>query len=291
METLTSRKVEMPDVSRILPTLADLKACIKPIMRGMSVGSLLGVLPGGGAVLSSFTAYTIEKRLAADPSRFGKGAIEGVAAPEAANNAASQTSFIPLLTLGIPAQSGDRADGGALTIQGVIPGPEIISQQPHLFWGIVASMWIGNLMLIVLNLPLVGIWIRLLRVPRGILFPSIILFSCLGVYSVDNSAFDVGTAVFFGVLGYAFLKFECEPGPLLLGFVLGPMMEQNLRRAMLLSHGDPTVFVTQPISLALLLAAAGLLVLMTVSAMRADRRRAERGEQEEAKNAKTEFAN
>lgn len=268
MEALVSRKIEMPKIIGILPTLADLKACVKPILRGMGVGSLLGVLPGGGAVLSSFTAYTVEKRLAADPRRFGHGAIEGVAAPEAANNAASQTSFIPLLTLGIPPNPVIALIGGALTIQGVIPGPEIISEQPHLFWGIVASMWIGNLMLLVLNLPLVGMWIRLLRVPRGILFPAIILFSCIGVYSVDNSAFDVGVAVFFGILGYAFLKFDCEPGPLLLGFVLGPMMEQNLRRAMLLSHGDPTVFLTQPISLALLLVAGGLVVVMVSSVLR-----------------------
>jgi len=268
MEALVSRKIEMPKIIGILPTLADLKACVKPILRGMGVGSLLGVLPGGGAVLSSFTAYTVEKRLAADPSRFGHGAIEGVAAPEAANNAASQTSFIPLLTLGIPPNPVIALIGGALTIQGVIPGPEIISEQPHLFWGIVASMWIGNLMLLVLNLPLVGLWIRLLRVPRGILFPAIILFSCIGVYSVDNSAFDVGVAVFFGILGYAFLKFDCEPGPLLLGFVLGPMMEQNLRRAMLLSHGDPTVFLTQPISLALLLVAGGLVAVMVSSVLR-----------------------
>ena len=288
METLVSRKVEMPDVSAILPTLADLKACVKPIMRGMSVGSLLGVLPGGGAVLSSFTAYTIEKRLASDPSRFGKGAIEGVAAPEAANNAASQTSFIPLLTLGIPPNPVIALIGGALTVQGIIPGPQIISEQPDLFWGVIASMWIGNLMLIVLNMPLVGIWIRLLRVPRGILFPSIILFSCIGVYSVDNSAFEVGTAVFFGLIGYAFLKFDCEPGPLLLGFVLGPMMEQNLRRAMLLSHGDPTVFVTQPISLVLLLVAVGLLVLMAVSALSAGRRARDRRQEMGVKGPDTE---
>jgi putative tricarboxylic transport membrane protein len=251
-------------ITGLMPTRADLRAAAYPIARGTLLGSLLGVLPGGGAVLSSFAAYSLEKKLAKDPSRFGRGAIEGVAGPESANNAASQTSLVPLMTLGIPPNPVIALIGGALIVQGVIPGPEIMTKQPDLFWGVIASMWIGNVMLLILNLPLVGIWVRLLRIPYQLLYPAIILFSCIGAYSVDNSTFAVWLCVVFGLPGYVLLKLDFEPGPLLLGFILGPMMEENLRRAMLLAHGDATVFLTQPISLVLLLIALALVAVMAV---------------------------
>jgi putative tricarboxylic transport membrane protein len=267
------REVSTDHVHGLMPTRADFRAAWKAVLRGTAVGSLLGILPGGGAIVSSFASYTVEKRMAADPSRFGKGAIEGVAGPESANNAAAQTSFIPMLTLGIPANAVIALMLGALMIQGIAPGPLVMTERPELFWGLIVSMWIGNLMLVVLNLPLIGIWVRLLMVPYRWLFPAILLFICIGAYSISNNAVDVTLAAIFGLLGYVFLKLGCEPAPLLLGFILGPMMEENLRRAMRLSRGDPMVFLTRPISLAMLLTAVLLLVLIIAPTIR--RKRAE----------------
>jgi putative tricarboxylic transport membrane protein len=268
------RELFTSNVTGLMPTRDDLKASWKPVLRGTAVGSLLGILPGGGAVISAFASYAMEKRLARDPSRFGKGAIEGVAGPESANNAAAQTSFIPLLTLGIPSNAVIALMLGALMIQGIAPGPQVMTERPELFWGLIVSMWIGNLMLVVLNLPLIGIWIRLLTVPYRFLFPAILLFICIGAYSINNNAIDVILAAGFGLLGCVFSKLGCEPAPLLLGFILGPMMEENLRRAMLLSRGDPMVFLTRPISLAMLVAAAFLLVLIIAPAIQRKREEA-----------------
>ena len=258
-------------ITGLFPTMKDLKAAAPAILRGTTLGSVLGVLPGGGALLSAFAAYTFEKKIAKDPSRFGKGAIEGVAAPEAANNAGAQTSFIPLLTLGIPPNAVMALMVGAMTIHGIQPGPQVMTQRPDLFWGMIASMWIGNLMLVVINLPMIGLWVRLLRVPYRMLFPAILLFCCIGVYSLNNSAFEVLTMAMFGLLGYAFIKLGCEPAPLLLGFILGPLMEENLRRALLLSRGDPFVFFQRPISLGLLIASALLLLIIILPAVRKTR--------------------
>ncbi len=274
LEVRGRREVFTDTVPALLPTRADLKASWKAVVRGTGIGSLLGILPGGGAILGSFASYSLEKRLAADPSRFGKGAIEGVAGPESANNAGAQTSFIPLLTLGIPPNAVMALMMGAMTIHGITPGPLVISQQPALFWGVIASMWVGNLMLAVLNLPLIGIWVRLLRVPYHLLYPAILLFCCIGIYSLGNSPFDVVLTAGFGLLGYVFLKLRCEPAPLLLGFILGPMMEENLRRALRLSRGDPSVFFTRPLSLAMLLGAAVLLALIIVPAFQRTRQEA-----------------
>lgn len=258
-------------VGRLMPSRDDYRRSWKPILRGTGLGSLLGVLPGGGAMLASFSSYMIEKRLAKDPSRFGQGAIEGVAGPESANNAGAQTSFIPLLVLGLPSNAVMALMVGAMMIHGIVPGPQVISERPELFWGVIVSMWIGNVLLLLLNLPLVGIWVKLLSVPYRLLYPAILLFCCIGVYSVNNSLFDVGLTVAFGLLGYLFIKLRCEPAPLLLGFILGPMLEENLRRAMLLSRGDPTVFVTRPLSLSLLLLAAGLILIMLLPRFRRTR--------------------
>jgi putative tricarboxylic transport membrane protein len=241
------------------------------VLRGTGLGCLLGVLPGGGATLSAFAAYMVEKRTARDPARFGAGAIEGVAGPEAANNAGAQTSFIPMLTLGLPGNAVMALMVGALTIHGIQPGPQIMTERPQLFWGMVASMWIGNLMLLVINLPLIGIWVQLLRVPYRLLYLAILLFCAIGVYTVNNSTFDVLMAAGFGVLGYAFVRLECEPAPLILGFVLGPLMEENLRRAMRISGGDPAIFLGRPISLGLLIASALLLLLVALPIIRSRR--------------------
>lgn len=271
MEKKDTVEVFTTKVQKLMPTRADFQASWKAILRGTTVGSLLGILPGGGALLSSFVSYTLEKKLADDPSRFGKGAIEGVAGPESANNAGAQTSFIPMLTLGIPGNAVMALMVGAMMIQGIVPGPGVMTERPELFWGLIASMWVGNLMLVVLNLPLIGIWIRLLTIPYRLLFPAILLFCCIGTYSVNNSTFDVLMAAGFGLLGYLFRKFDCEPAPLILGFVLGPMMEENLRRAMLLSRGNPMVFLTRPISLGLLLSTAVLLLLTVLPVIRRTR--------------------
>ena len=261
LESTEKRELITTKLRGMWPTKAQFKLAAPAVLRGTALGSVLGVLPGGGAMLSSFASYSIEKKLAKDPSQFGKGAIQGVAGPESANNAGAQTSFIPLLTLGIPENAVMAMMVGAMMIHNIQPGPQVMTSNPQLFWGLVASMWVGNLMLVVLNLPLIGIWIKLLTVPYRMLYPAILLFCAIGVYTVNNTSFDVMQTAFFGFLGVLFAKLECEPAPLLLGFVLGPMMEENLRRALLLSRGDPTVFATRPIS-AGLLAAAILLVLV-----------------------------
>jgi TctA family transporter len=249
-------------LKRIMPSAGELARSFWPAMRGTGVGAFFGLLPGTGPALSSFAAYMLEKKIAREPARFGKGAIEGVAAPEAANNAAAQASFIPTLTLGIPGTAVMTLMLGAMVMQGVTPGPQVVTANPELFWGIVASMWIGNLMLLVLNLPLVGVWVRLLRLPYRLLFPCIVMFCCIGNYAVNNNPVDVYLCAALGVFGYVLAKLECEPAPLLLGYVLGPLMEEHLRRAMLLSRGDPTVFFTRPISLAFMVAT--LLIFVVV---------------------------
>ena len=251
-------------VGRLWPTRDEFRRAAPAALRGTLLGSLIGVLPGGGAALAAFASYGLEKKISRHPERFGRGAIEGVVGPESANNAGAQTSFIPMLTLGIPANALMALMIGAMQIFGVAPSPRLISEQPALFWGIIASMWIGNLMLLVINLPLIGIWVQMLRVPYRLLHPVILLLCCVGVYSLNASAFEVGLMLFFGVLGYALLKLGCEPAPLLLGFVLGPLMEENLRRALLISRGDPWIFLQRPISAALLLCAVAVLVLVVV---------------------------
>jgi TctA family transporter len=257
------REVFTKDVKGLWPTKQDFKDAWPAVVRGTGLGSILGVLPGGGALLSSFAAYTLEKKLSKTPEKFGKGAIQGVAGPESANNAGAQTSFIPMLTLGIPPNAVMALMVGAMTIKGIQPGPQVMTSNPELFWGLIASMWIGNLMLVVLNLPLIGIWIKLLTVPYRFLFPAIVVFCCIGTYTLNNNAFDVYMTAAFAVVGYVFYKLSCEPAPLLLGFILGPMMEENLRRALLLSRGDWTTFMSRPLSASLLIAAA-LMVLVVM---------------------------
>jgi putative tricarboxylic transport membrane protein len=253
------------------PSREEMRASVPAMLRGTALGSVLGVLPGGGAALSSFAAYAVEKKSSRTPERFGQGAIEGVAAPEAANNAGAQTSFIPLLTLGIPGNAIMALMVGAMMIQGVQPGPQVMTSQPDLFWGVIASMWMGNLMLIVLNLPLIGLWVSLLRVPYRLMFPAIVLFCCIGTYSVGNSAFDVLVMLLFALLGVFFIKVGAEPAPFILGFILGPLMEENFRRAMMLSRGDPMVFLERPISAALLVLSAVLFAVLVSPAIRSRR--------------------
>jgi putative tricarboxylic transport membrane protein len=271
LEGEQDRSVLGTKLGGLFPSREDLRRMVAPMIRGTAIGSVLGILPGGGAVLASFASYTVEKRLSDTPQEFGQGAIAGVAGPESANNAGAQTSFIPLLTLGIPANPVMALMVGAMIIQGIVPGPNVASEQPELFWGIIASMWIGNLMLVVLNLPLIGLWVKLLTVPYHVLFPIIMAFCSIGVYSVNSNVYDLYAVAFFGLLGYALLKLKCEPAPLLLGFVLGPMLEENLRRAMILGRGDPSIFVTRPISLTLLLLTAAVLVVMLLPAIRKKR--------------------
>ncbi|MBS0660602.1 MAG: tripartite tricarboxylate transporter permease [Verrucomicrobia bacterium] len=267
LDNVETRDVVKGSIGNLLPTAAEMKASFAPILRGTFLGSILGILPGNGAVLGPFASYSVEKRMAKDPSRFGKGAIEGVAGPEAANNAGAQTSFIPLLTLGIPPNAVMALMVGAMTIHGIIPGPTVMTKNPKLFWGMIASMWIGNLMLLIINLPLVGMWVRLLKVPYRLMFPAILMFCCIGIYSVNNQYQDVLAIALFGLVGYGFIKFGFEPAPLLLGFVLGKLMEEKLRQALTLSRGDLSVFVTHPISLVLLLIAAALLTMALSSGM------------------------
>ena len=250
------REAFVRTVTGVWPSRADLNRIVAPILRGSAIGSVLGLLPGGGALLASFGAYAFEKKISKDPERFGKGALEGVAAPESANNAGSQTSFVPMLTLGIPSNAIMGLMIGAMIIHGIQPGPGVMTQQPTLFWGLIASMWIGNLFLLVLNLPLIGLWCYVLRVPYHLLYPAILVFCAIGVYAVSNSILDIYLMVGFGVLGYVFSKLGCEPAPLLLGFILGPLLEENLRRALQLSRGDPMVFVERPVSAFLLLLGA-----------------------------------
>jgi putative tricarboxylic transport membrane protein len=233
-------------------------------LRGTGLGSLLGILPGGGAVLASFASYTLEKKVARDPSRFGKGAIEGVAGPEAANNAAAQTSFIPLLTLGLPSNAIMALMMGAMIIQGIQPGAAVMTSRPELFWGMVASMWIGNLMLLIINLPLIGIWVRLLSVPYRLLYPAILLFCVIGIYSTNTNAAQLALCAVFAVFGYILLRLGCEPAPLVLGFILGPLMEENLRRSLVISRGDPMVFIERPISATLLAATLAIVLALVV---------------------------
>jgi TctA family transporter len=254
-----------------MPTREDLRQSAKPIIRGTLLGSFFGVLPGTGPSIASFSSYILEKKLAKDPSRFGKGAIEGVAGPESANNADAQCKFIPMLTLGLPSSAVMALMLGALTIQGIQPGPQVMSARPDLFWGLIASMWIGNALLVLLNLPMIGIWVRLLRVPYRLLFPAIMAFSAIGVYSVSNSSFDIYLTALFGVVGFVWVKLGCSPAPMLLGFVLGPLMEEHLRRALLMSRGDPSVFFTRPISLFFIVVTIGILVAMIAPALRARR--------------------
>jgi putative tricarboxylic transport membrane protein len=254
---------EVTKISSLMPTKEDWKRMVAPILRGTAIGSALGILPGSGSILGAFAAYSIEKKVSKHGSEFGKGAIEGVAAPESANNAGAQTSFIPMLTLGIPSNPVMALMVGAMIIHGIQPGPSVITEQPALFWGIIASMWIGNLFLIILNLPLIGMWVRIIMIPYHILFPAILVFCSIGVFSLKNTEFDIYLMALFGVLGYLFVKLDCEPAPMLLAFILGPMMEEYLRRALLLSRGDPMVFITRPISATLL--ALGVLAILAAS--------------------------
>jgi TctA family transporter len=267
-EVFTSR------IGSVLPTAEDLRVCFWSIMRGTALGSILGILPGGGALLASFAAYMVEKKVARPPRTFGEGDIRGVAAPESANNAGAQTSFIPMLTLGIPSNPTMALMIGALMIQGIAPGPQVMTERPGLFWGLIASMWVGNLMLLVLNLPLVGLWVKLLAVPYRLLFPAIFVFCCIGVYTVDNKIFDIYEIAGLSAVGYVLLKLDCEPAPMVLGFILGPMMEENLRRTMMISFGDPSVFLTRPISATFLIAAAVLLIVIALPTLRAKREEA-----------------
>jgi putative tricarboxylic transport membrane protein len=271
LEDEKTRAVMIRTVQGLMLSREDLRRIVPPVLRGTALGSALGVLPGAGHVLASFASYSLEKRVSARPATFGHGAIEGVAGPESANNAAAQTSFIPLLTLGLPAHPVMALMVGAFIIQGITPGPSVIVDEPALFWGLVVSMWVGNLLLVLLNLPLIGIWVKLLTIPYHVLFPAIVAFACIGTYSINQNPFDVYAIVLFGILGYFLVKLGCEPAPLLLGFVLGPLLEQHLRRALIISHGDPTVFVTRPISLVLLVAAAIALALAILPSIRRKR--------------------
>ncbi|MEW6673053.1 MAG: tripartite tricarboxylate transporter permease [Thermodesulfobacteriota bacterium] len=263
-----SREVFTSKVTNLWPTREDFRQSFGAILRGTSLGAFFGVLPGTTPSIASFSSYMLEKKVAGDPSRFGQGAIQGVAGPEAANNADAQCKFIPMLTLGIPASGTMALMLGALTIHGITPGPGVMTEKPDLFWGLVASMWIGNLMLVVLNLPLVGMWVKLLKVPYRMLYPAIMVFCAIGIYSVNNSAFEIYLAAIFGVVGILWRLLECSPVPMLLGFVLGPMMEENLRRTLQVSRGDLSVFVTRPISLGFIVATVLILVVMTLPALR-----------------------
>jgi TctA family transporter len=270
------REVFTAKVTGLFPTKQDFKDMAPAVLRGTALGSMLGILPGGGALLAAFAAYALEKKIPMKPGEvpFGKGNIRGVASPESANNAGAQTSFIPLLTLGIPPNAVMALMVGAMTIHNIQPGPQVMTSNPQLFWGLIASMWIGNLMLIILNLPLIGMWIKLLTVPYRFLFPAIVLFCAIGVYSTNNNTFDIWMVAAFGFIGYMFVKLGMEPAPLLLGFILGPMMEENLRRALLLSRGDWSVFVTRGLSAGLLAAAALMLIIVLLPAVKNKREEA-----------------
>jgi TctA family transporter len=267
LESSMTRDVRIKSIGGLMPTREDFKAMWAPILRGTFLGSLLGVLPGGGAVLSSFAAYAMEKKISKTPERFGKGAIEGLAAPESANNAGAQTSFIPMLTLGIPSSPVMAMMIGAMIMQGITPGPSVATSQPALFWGIIASMWLGNLFLVILNLPLVGMWVKILKIPYRILFPAIVAFCTIGVFSVNENPTDLIAASAFGLFGYLLVKLRCEPAPLLLGFVLGPQLEEHLRRAMLVARGDPMLLIQRPITAGLLVVSLVILALMIVPAI------------------------
>ncbi len=273
----SSRELLTKKIEHLYPTWEDMKLSTGPILRGTAIGAFFGTLPGAGPTIAAFSAYALEKKVAKHPEQFGKGAIQGVAAPESANNAAAQCAFIPTLTLGIPGSGTMALILAALTIQGIAPGPQVMTQRPDLFWGLIASMWIGNAMLVILNLPLIGLWVKILQVPYRLLFPAIMLFMGIGVYSVSNLDLDIYMTVFFGLMGYVFIKLKCEPAPLILAFVLGPLMEENLRRALLISRGDPTVFITRPISAAFLLLTVLLLAVMIAPSIRKKREEAVAG--------------
>jgi putative tricarboxylic transport membrane protein len=277
----TNRDLLFQKIKRLWPEKDDFRRMWKPMMRGTAVGAFFGTLPGAGPTIAAFSTYALEKKMVNKESaqQFGKGAIEGVAGPEAANNAAAQCAFIPTLTLGIPGSGTMALILGALTIQGIAPGPQVMTQRPDLFWGLIASMWIGNVMLVILNLPLIGLWVKLLTVPYRLLFPAIMCFMAIGVFSLNNSSLDIYMTLLFGFLGYIFVKLKCEPAPMILAFVLGPLMEENLRRALLISRGDPSVFFTRPISLGFLIATAMFLLIVLVPALR---RKKEEAVQEDA---------
>ena len=270
-ESETERSLLVKKVTGLMLNKDDFKAVAAPVLRGTMLGSILGILPGGGAMLSSFAAYALEKKVSKNSANFGKGAIEGVAAPESANNAGAQASFIPMLTLGIPSNPVMALMIGAMIIQGIQPGPSVMIEQPALFWGLVASMWIGNVMLVILNLPLIGLWVKMVSVPYHFLFPAILVFCAIGVFSLSNTPVDVYFMALFGFAGYLFRKLECEPAPMLLGFILGPMMEEFLRRALLLSKGNPMVLITRPISATMLVMAALIMLTILLPALRKKR--------------------
>jgi putative tricarboxylic transport membrane protein len=274
LENPEARDVVRSQIGRLLPSLADLRRATLPIVRATGLGAVLGILPGNGAVLAPFASYTLEKKLAKDPSRFGAGAIEGVAGPEAANNAGAQTAFIPLLTLGIPPNAVMALMVGAMTIHGVIPGPLVMTKNADLFWGMIASMWLGNLMLLIINLPLIGLWVRLLNVPYRLMFTTILLFCCIGIYSINNNPADLYFTAVFGFVGYALIKLGLEPAPMLLGFVLGRLMEEKLRQALALSEGSFMTFVERPVSAALLLFALAVIVIAALPRVREGREQA-----------------
>ena len=274
LEHPESRDVAVSKIGRLLPSLGDLRRSLGPIVRGTGIGSVLGILPGNGAVLGPFASYALEKKLAKDPSRFGRGAIEGVAGPESANNAGAQTSFIPLLTLGIPPNAVMALMVGAMTIHGLIPGPQVMLKHPTLFWGMIASMWIGNLFLLIINLPLIGLWVRLLKVPYRLMFTTILLFCAIGIYSINNNPYDVYFTAFFGLAGYVFIKLGLEPAPMLLGFVLGRLMEEKLRQALALSEGSFMTFVERPVAAGLLVLAAAVMVIALLPAVSRSRAKA-----------------
>ncbi|MBF8177592.1 MAG: tripartite tricarboxylate transporter permease [Burkholderiaceae bacterium] len=274
LEHEETRSLLMKKVSGLMLTKDDFKRIIAPVLRGTALGSALGILPGGGAMLASFAAYSIEKKVSKNSAEFGKGAIEGVAAPESANNAGAQTSFIPMLTLGIPSNPVMALMIGAMIIQGIQPGPAVMTEQPTLFWGLIASMWIGNFFLIVLNLPMIGLWVRMITVPYHHLFPAILLFCAIGVFSLNNSDFDIYLMALFGLFGYICAKLDAEPAPMLLGFIIGPMMEEYLRRALLLSRSDPMVFIQRPISATMLAVAVLAMAVVLMPALRKKREEA-----------------
>lgn len=271
LESAKEQNLESAEITSVLPTADDLRTSAASVARGTIIGSVLGILPGGGALLASFAAYMVEKKVARRPANFGAGDIRGVAAPESANNAGAQVSFIPMLTLGLPSNPTMALMIGALMIQGITPGPGVITERPELFWGLIASMWIGNLMLLVMNLPLVGLWVKLLSVPYSLLFPAILAFCCVGVYAASNEPADVFIVAALAALGYVLIKLDCEPAPMVLGFVLGPMMEENLRRTMMISFGDPSVFLTRPISAVCLAATVLGLLAIAIPSMRRQR--------------------
>src|SRR5262245_32798577 len=271
LESTQARDVVHGRIGNLLPNRLDMKQSAGPIARGTLLGSVLGLLPGNGAVLGPFASYTLEKKISKHPEKFGTGTIEGVAGPESANNAGAQTAFIPLLTLGIPPNVVMALMVGAMTIHGIVPGPQIMTKQPHLFWGMIASMWVGNLMLLVINLPLIGLWVRFLKVPYRLMFPLIVLLCCIGIYSVNNSPTEVVMTAAFGLFGYALLKYGFEPAPLMLGFVLGRLMEEKLRQALVISRGSFMTFIERPLSGSLLLLSLVLVIIAVLPAIRQSR--------------------